>query len=38
MRWGYAEPGELEAADADVIVATPDELVDVLLSGTPASS
>lgn len=38
VRWGYAEPGELEAADADVIVATPDELVDVLLSGTPASS
>lgn len=38
VRWGYAEPGELEAAGADVIVTTPAELVDALLSGTPVSS
>ncbi len=29
VRWGYAEPGELEAAGADVIVSTPGELVQV---------
>lgn len=32
VRWGYAEPGELEAAGADVIVQTPAELAEVLLS------
>lgn len=32
VRWGYAEPGELEAAGADVIVKTPVELVELLLS------
>ncbi|MEO6205211.1 MAG: HAD-IA family hydrolase [Mycobacteriales bacterium] len=31
VTWGYAEPGELEAAGADQIVATPDALVGVLL-------
>lgn len=31
VRWGYAEPGELEAAGADVIVQTPGDLVEVLL-------
>jgi phosphoglycolate phosphatase len=31
VRWGYAEPGELEAAGADDIVATPDELVGLLV-------
>ena len=29
--WGYAEPGELEAAEADLIVATPAELVEALV-------
>lgn len=32
VSWGYAEPGELEAAEADQIVATPAELVQVLVS------
>lgn len=31
VRWGYAEPGELEAAEADLIVATPAELAEALL-------
>jgi len=29
--WGYAEPGELEAAEADVVVETPEELVGALV-------
>lgn len=29
--WGYAEPGELEAAEADIIVARPGELVEALI-------
>lgn len=32
VRWGYAEPGELEAAGADLIVATPSELVEALVT------
>lgn len=31
VRWGYAEPGELEVAEADLIVATPAELAEALL-------
>jgi phosphoglycolate phosphatase len=30
--WGYAEPGELEAAQADLIVTTPNELVAAILT------
>lgn len=32
VRWGYAEPGELEAAGATHLVDTPDELATLLLS------
>ncbi len=35
--WGYAEPGELEAAGADAIVATPRELVRLLGDGSAAT-
>jgi phosphoglycolate phosphatase len=31
VRWGYAEPGELEAAGADIIVDNPTELVAALV-------
>lgn len=31
VRWGYAEPGELEAVGADIIVGSPQELVSALL-------
>jgi len=31
VTWGYAEPGELEAAGADQVVGTPQELVNALV-------
>ena len=31
VTWGYAEPGELEAAGADQVVGTPLELVNALV-------
>ncbi len=39
VRWGYAPPGELEAAGADPICATPDELrVALGLRGVPGAA
>jgi phosphoglycolate phosphatase len=32
VAWGYAEPGELEQAGADVVVSSPQELVESILS------
>jgi phosphoglycolate phosphatase len=36
VRWGYAEPGELEAAGADQVVDSPADLLAALLALVPA--
>ena len=38
VRWGYAEPGELEAAGADPLVSTPAELLAALTGRAGVSS